>query len=202
MEEDERASIVPVSTAAPVWAKFFTVAPLVLVGTRRPDGVHDLAPKHMAMPLGWQNYFCFACTPSHETYRNAVASGAFTVSFPGPDQVVAASLAAAPRGDAATKPSLAALPTFPAREVDGVLVEGCYLFLECCLNRVLDGFGEASLVIGEVVAASVDERALRMDDRDDNELIHDRPMLAYLPPGRFAAVDRSYSFPFPVDFSV
>ncbi len=200
MKHEERPAIIPVSTAAPVWAKFFVVSPLVLVGTLRADGTHDLAPKHMAMPLGWANYFCFVCTPAHETYANAVGRGAFTVSFPGPDQIVLASLAAAPHEVDSSKPSLAALETFPASAVPGVLVEGCYLFLECRLDRVVDGFGEASLVVGEVVAAGVDERALRAWERDDAELIHGRPLLAYLHPGRFAAVDRSFSFPFPVDF--
>lgn len=40
------------------------VAPLVIIGSREPDGGFDLAPKHMAMPVGWQNYYCFA-RPAH-----------------------------------------------------------------------------------------------------------------------------------------
>ena len=51
----------------PVWERVYMVAPLVLVGTREPDGRHDLAPKHMALPLGWQNYFGFVCAPRHST---------------------------------------------------------------------------------------------------------------------------------------
>ena len=57
---------VPIPVDKPIWSRFFTVAPLVLVGTREGDG-HDLAPKHMAMPLGWDNYFCFVCSPDHAT---------------------------------------------------------------------------------------------------------------------------------------
>ena len=49
----------------PVWERFFTVAPLVLIGTREADGSFDLAPKHMVLPLGWQNYIGFVCTPRH-----------------------------------------------------------------------------------------------------------------------------------------
>ena len=64
----------------PVWERFFTVFPLVLVGTREEDGGHDLAPKHLAMPLSWGNWFGFVCTPRHRTYQNAVRTGAFTVS--------------------------------------------------------------------------------------------------------------------------
>ena len=107
---------IPVSTETPIWSRFFTVAPLVIVGTREGDG-HDLAPKHMAMPLGWDNYFCFVCSPQHATQSNAQRTGQFTVSFPRPEQIVEASLAAAPREEDSSKPSLAAIPTSsrPAR---------------------------------------------------------------------------------------
>jgi flavin reductase (DIM6/NTAB) family NADH-FMN oxidoreductase RutF len=184
----------------PIWERVFTVAPLVIVGTREPDGSHDLAPKHMAMPLGWENRYGFVCTPRHATYANAVATGEFTVSFPRPEMVVTAGLAATSRAEDGSKPILAGLPTFPAAEVDGVLVEGCYLFLECRLERVVDGLGEASLLVGEIVAASVDEAALRVSDGDDASLVRQQPLLAYVHPGRFAPLAETYSFPFPADF--
>ncbi|MGQ9871755.1 flavin reductase [Leptodesmis sp.] len=96
------------------------MAPLVVIGTREPDGGYDLAPKHMAMPIGWENYFGFVCTPRHHTYQNVLREQAFTVSFPRPEQVVLASLSAAPRCEEDAKPALAALPILPASVVDGV----------------------------------------------------------------------------------
>jgi flavin reductase (DIM6/NTAB) family NADH-FMN oxidoreductase RutF len=193
--------IVPLPAVPELWQRVFTVAPLVLVGTLDPDGAPDLAPKHMAMPLGWSGRFCFACTPRHATYANAAARGAFTVSFPTPAQVVAAGLAATTREPDASKPALAALATMPARVVEGVLVEGAYLFLECELDRLVD-FAEESLVVGRVIAAAADERALRSVERDDADLLHELPLLAYLAPGRFAEIHDSRSFPFPADFRV
>ncbi len=195
-------AVVPISTDAPIWSRVFIVAPLVLIGTIEEDGSPDVAPKHMAMPLGWQNRFCFACSPRHATYRNAVARNAFTVSFPLPDRIVETSLAAGGRAADSSKPSLVAVPTFSARAVDGVLVEGSYLWLECELERVIDGFGENSLVIGDIVAAAADERALRDPERDDADLLHMLPLIAYLSPGRFARTDDTRAFPFPVDFSL
>ncbi|HSB40169.1 MAG TPA: flavin reductase [Gaiellaceae bacterium] len=189
---------VPIPTDSPVWASFFTVAPLVLVATREPDGRHDIAPKHMAMPLGWQNHYCFVCSPRHATYVNAVRTGEFTVSFPTAEQVIATSLAASPREKDGSKPSLAALETVPARVVDGVLVAGAYLTLECRLDRAIDGFGEDSIVAGEIVAASVRADAARGAEVDDQDLLAAGPLLAYLSPGRFASVGESRSFPFPL----
>jgi flavin reductase (DIM6/NTAB) family NADH-FMN oxidoreductase RutF len=183
-----------------LWAKTFLVAPLVLVGTLEADGRPDIAPKHMAMPLGWQNRYCFVCSPRHATLRNAVARGAFTVSFPRPSQIVEASLAAGARVEDSSKPSLGALRTFPATAVEGVLVEGCYLHLECRLERVVDGFGDNVLVVGEIVAAAAAEDAVRHSDDDDADVIAGSPLLAYLSPGRFAGIEESLSFPYPVDF--
>jgi flavin reductase (DIM6/NTAB) family NADH-FMN oxidoreductase RutF len=200
MYTTQRPDLVSLPTDEPVWTKVFLVSPLVLVGTLDDDGRPDVAPKHMAMPLGWQNLFCFVCSRRHATLRNAEARGAFTVSFPRPDHVLDASMAAGGRADDGSKPSLAALTTFPATTVEGPLVEGCYLYLECRLERIIEGFGENAIVVGKIVAAAAPEEALRVSDGDDADTIARNPILAYLSPGRFAAVDRSFSFPFPIDF--
>jgi flavin reductase (DIM6/NTAB) family NADH-FMN oxidoreductase RutF len=195
------ASLVRLPTEVPIWNRFFIVAPLVLVGTKEPDDSYDIAPKHMAMPLGWNDRYCFVCTPRHATYANVRARQEFTVSFPLPEAVVVSSLAATAREEDA-KPNLAALTTFPASVVDGVLVDGCYLYLECALDRVVEGFGDAVLVVGRVVAAHVDERGLRISESEDTEIIRDLPLLAYISPGRFARIEATDSFPFPGRFSL
>ena len=189
--------LVELDVRQPVWDRFFWVAPLVLVGTMEADGRHDLAPKHMAFPMGWENYFGFVCTPRHGTYGNIRRDGVFTVSYPRPAQLVLTSLAASPRCEAESKPALGALPVFPASQVEGVLLEGAGAFLECELERIVDGFGVNSLIVGKVVAARIAEDVERMDDGDDPSLIRQSPLLAYLNPGRFAAIDDSLSFPFP-----
>lgn len=200
MPHSTSTSLFDLDLAQPIWERFFSVAPLVVVGTREPDGSYDLAPKHMAMPLGWSNYFGFMCTPRHGTYSNARREGCFTVSFPNPEQVVLASLAAAPRCDRGDKPALAALPTFSAIAIDGVCLQDAYLFLECELEQIVDGFGENSLIAGQIVAARVREDALRTRDRDDADLLARAPLLAYLSPGRYSRIDRSFSFPFHTGF--
>jgi len=191
--------LVDLSTETPIWDRFFTVAPLVLVATKEGDR-HNIAPKHLAMPIGWENYFGFVCSPSHATYRNLEANPEFTVSFPGVDGILHATLAATPRLDDRSKPTLSAIPVFPARKVDGVLVEGCGLYLECGLDRVIDGFGTNSIVIGHVVAAAARREALRGHDVDDADLLHELRPLVYLAPGRVAEVSETNAFPFPADF--
>ncbi|KOR35609.1 MULTISPECIES: flavin reductase [Planktothricoides] len=179
-----------------LWERFFYVSPLVIVGSREEDGSYDLAPKSMTMPLGWDNYFGFICTPKHRTYANIKQSQSFTVTFPRPEQVVLTSLSAAPRCEDDSKPTLATLPTFPASKVDGIFLKDGYLFIECELDRIVDGFGENSLIAGKIVAVQVQEAALRMSDRDDQDLLLNSPLLAYLSPGRYATINHSCSFPF------
>ena len=89
--------IIELDAGKPIWDRCFMVAPLVLVGTRDEDGSLDLAPKHMAFPMGWQNYFGFVCSPRHQTHVNIERTGEFTVSYTKPSQVLYASLAASPR---------------------------------------------------------------------------------------------------------
>lgn len=199
-QTEDQQPRVAIPTDSPVWDRFFTVAPLVIVGTREGGGGYDLAPKHMAMPLGWRNFYCFVCSPRHATQHNVEATGEFTVSFPRPDQILQVSMAAGPRIEDGSKPSLAALETLPASTVDGVLVRGAYLWLECALERMVEGFGDNTLIIGRVLAASADERILRGSGADAGRPIQHPPLLAYLSPGRFASVAQSSSFPFHVDF--
>lgn len=196
---DRDVRLVEIETTSPVWDRFFTVAPLVLVGTTGPDGSPDFAPKHMVTPMGWDNYFGFVCTPGHATCRNARRTGEFTVSFPKPAQVLTSSLAASPRDARGGKSVLGLFRTIPTIVVDGACIEGAYLYFECRLFKTVDGFGENCLVTGEIVAARAEPSFLRSSDVDDQERLRQSPLFAYLPPGRFAAVARSNAFPFPAD---
>jgi flavin reductase (DIM6/NTAB) family NADH-FMN oxidoreductase RutF len=196
-ESSTPGHIIEIDTSVPVWEQFFTVAPLVLIGTRDADGSLDLAPKHMVTPMGWQNYFGFVCTPRHSTCRNIERSGVFTVSYPKPSQVLMTSLAASPREQTGDKPVIDYFKTFPAQHVDGEFIEDGYLYFECRHFRTIDGFGENCLITGEIVAAYADDKSIRHAESDDQETIHSSPLFAYLSPGRFAEIGSSNSFPFP-----
>jgi flavin reductase (DIM6/NTAB) family NADH-FMN oxidoreductase RutF len=193
-------SYVDLDISSPIWERFLWVAPLVLVGTVEEDGTYDLAPKHMVTPLGWDNYFGFVCTPRHATYRNVLRTKAFTVSYPRPGQLVHASLTAAPRCEDGRKTSLDGLPIVPAQHVQGPLLSGAYLQLECTFDRVVEGFGENGLIVGKIVAARVHRSAARARELEDERLIEESPLLVYLAPGQFARVDESHSFPLPAGF--
>ncbi|MGD8348763.1 MAG: flavin reductase [Gammaproteobacteria bacterium] len=200
MVENTSARLIELDTSDSIWERFFTVFPLVVIGTREADGSDDLAPKHLAIPMSWRNHFGFVCTPRHNTYTNILREREFTVTYVRPSQTVLASLAATPRSDDGSKPITRALPTFAAESVNAAFVEDGYLFLECELERMVDGLDENSLIIGRILSARVAEDALRGSDRDDEDLIYASPLLAYLYPGRFAEISGSAGLPFPAGF--
>ena len=196
-----KENLIALDMRTSIWNQFFTIAPLIVVGSKEGD-VYDLAPKHMATPLGLDNFFGFVCTPRHATYHNIKKEGFFTVSFPKPDEVVFASLAASPRytGDGKQKNIITNLPTFPATKGDAPFLEQAYLFFECEHFKTVDGFGQHSLICGKIIAAYVDEAYLRVSEQDEQEMVFNAPLLAYLAHGRFAKVQQTLAFPFPKNF--
>lgn len=204
MDTPEHTDIVSLDPEQSFWERFYMVASLVVIGTCNEDDTYNLAPKHMTTPMGWENYFGFVCTPRHKTYRNAVQSGAFTVSYPKPSQVVLASLAASPRSGPPEgpkrKPSLDQMDTWAAETIDGIFLEDAYLFFECELDRRVDDLGENSLLIGEITAVHVQKDALRVSEQEDGEVIRQNPLLAYLHPDRYTSIDETSAFPFPAGF--
>ncbi|HEY5739836.1 MAG TPA: flavin reductase [Gammaproteobacteria bacterium] len=200
MSDSESTHLIELDISEPIWESFFTVFPLVIVGSREADGRDDLAPKHLAIPMSWQNHFGFVCTPRHNTYQNIQRDKEFAVTYMRPSQTVLASLAASPRCDDGSKPITEAMPTFAAQSVKASFIQDGYLFLECELEQIVDNLGDNSLIIGRIVSARVAEDALRTSDRDDEDLVYTAPLLAYLYPGRFAEIKNSNKLPFPAGF--
>ena len=200
MGDTKAATLIELDTSSSIWESFFTVFPLVVIGTREADGSDDLAPKHLAMPMSWKNHFGFVCTPRHNTYQNIRRDRQFSVTYMRPSQTVLASLAATPRCEDGSKPITQALPTFAAETVNAAFVEDGYLFLECELQQIVDELGENSLIIGHIISARVAEDALRSSDQDDEDLLFKAPLLAYLYPGRFAEIASTNQLPFPAGF--
>ena len=192
---------ISLDTSQPVWKRFFMIAPLAVVGTREAGG-YDLAPKHMITPMGFDNYFGFVCTPAHGTYQNIQEHGEFTVSFPKPEQTLITSLSAAPRQAEISKTHqvIDALPTCRATEVDALFLQQSYLMFECKHFRTIDGFGLNSLITGEIIHAYVDPDYLRVSEQDEQQQLHENPLLAYVAEGRFARVADTWHFPFPKGF--
>ena len=196
MNKTQEQFAIPLSQDKPIWDQVFTVAPLVIIGSKNRDGSFNLAPKHLVTPLSWKDHFGFVCTSTHTTYNNIAREGVFTVSYPRPTQMIQTSLTAAPREEDDSKPALALLPTFPAQEIEGIFIEDAYLFFECELDRIIDGFDINSLVAGKIIAAYASADSIRGEAGNDADILAGAPLLAFLNWGRFARIRESFTFPF------
>lgn len=194
---DPLGEFIALEVKYPIWERFLYAAPLVLIGTADPDGTPNLAPKHRVIPLGWDNYVGFACTPAHSTYQNAKRENFFTVNYPRPEQVVLASMAAAPQCQEGTREFMDALDTIPATRGNAPLLQDAYVYLECELDRVVDDFGACSLVAGRVVAALVHRDARLTTERDPQDVILENPILSYVSPQRVTKIRHTHKFPRP-----
>lgn len=201
MEALSTKNLRPLDVSENLWDRVFTVAPLVIIGTVEGESF-DLAPKHMATPLGFGNYFGFVCTPRHSTYRNIEKTGEFTVSFPKPDQVVQTSLSATPRSQCSDKAKdvLQNLSVFRASTMHAPVIAGAYLYLECELFRIIEGFDDYSLITGKIRVAHADKDYLRVSEVDEREQLMKNPLLGYIAQGRYAKISETFNFPFPKDF--
>lgn len=203
MSEQHASAMVDITEDRELWSRAFLVHSLVIIGSKEEDGGYNLAPKHLALPLGFRRYFGFMGTPRKSTYRNVEREKVFTVSYPRPEQVIISSFTASQREEDDSKPVIEQVATEEARQIDGRFLKDAYLQLECRLTGVYGKFDEWEMVAGEIVAAYAHKDTLRTngDDMDDDRLIQDSPLLAYLYPNRFSIVKESHTFPFPKDFS-
>jgi len=67
MKNQRANNLIKLNTKESIWDHVFMIAPLIVVGTKEGEN-YDLAPKHMATPIGFSDFFAFICTPNHSTY--------------------------------------------------------------------------------------------------------------------------------------
>ena len=201
MNTIQRDKYIKLDNLTSIWDQIFSVAPMVIIGTKEKEG-YDLAPKHMAMPLGFGNYFGFVCTPRHNTFTNVSATGEFTVSFPLPDQIITTSLSASPRKDGISKSDgiVKALPILNAPSMDAPVIADAYFYLECVLFKIIEGFDDYSIITGTIRAAYAHRNYMKASEMDEQEQILNNPLLVYIAPGRFAKITETFDFPFPKNF--
>ena len=201
MKENVLNNFISLNPKESLWEHFYTVAPLIVVGSKN-NGDFNLAPKHMATPIGFSNYFGFVCTPRHVTYQNIKKEKKFTVSFVKPSQLVTASLAASPRGENKKnfKEVIKCLSTFSTSKKNNLFITDSYVLFECSLYKVIDGFDDYSIITGKIDTAWVHKEDKIYSDIDEQQHLYNNPLLVYISQGRFANVKETFNFPFPKNF--
>jgi len=176
--------------------QFFRSANLVLVTTLASSGVPNVAPKTQVMPVGRKGYWAFACCDRHHTYQNVIQQGEFVINFPGPELIEQVSQAAREFPPGTDEISEAGLTAMGSQEVRVPSIAECRVHLECKRYQVIDGYGEESLIVGEVVAVTVDEELVDAGA----ELLEEYPLLVYVYPGHYTGIEHVKRFRFPRNY--
>ena len=200
-EKDPLRDFISLDIKESIWEHFYTVAPLVVIGTKEDQGF-DLAPKHMVTPLGFSNFFGFVCTPRHKTYHNIKKHARFSVSFVKPDQILLSSLAAIPRCEVKdfSHEITNQIPTVTSNDGGSIFLKDSYVMLDCSSYKIIDGFDDYSLITGKINSAKVHKNYKIISDEGDQKQIYDHPLLAYIAQGRFASIKETLSYPYPKGF--
>lgn len=166
------------------WHPSPIIGQLVLVTTVNKDGVSNVAPKN------WISYMAFGpsiialgCSIKHWTAKNILRSGEFVINIPGAelvDTIWEAGYLDHPRPVESLK-----LTPIPSLKVKPPRIEECRAHLECILDKHFS-YGNEVIILGRIVAASIDKGAL--EAKDPYEYLR---MLVFLEDGTFGTVARA-----------
>ena len=144
------------------WHPSPLVGQIILVTSLNADGTSNIAPKSWVSMMAFDPpLLALGCNVEHWTGRNILERREFVVNVPDADLVEIAWKARElphPRPVEAT-----GLTPIPSLKVQPPSVEECHAHLECVLDQYLT-YGKELIVLGRIVAGTIDAEMLAMDD--------------------------------------
>jgi flavin reductase (DIM6/NTAB) family NADH-FMN oxidoreductase RutF len=145
------------------WRTVLYANPVVLVSTRSPAGVDNVAPYGMCMPISMDPpMFAIGVKPTRHTCQYIKRRGEFGINFLGPALKQACVLSAEEISPELSEFDHAGLGRFPAAEIDVALVAESPANMECRLEW-MHAAGDHDVMVGRIVAIWVDDAVLRED---------------------------------------
>jgi flavin reductase (DIM6/NTAB) family NADH-FMN oxidoreductase RutF len=99
-------------------------------------------------------------SPQRYSYEVIHKAEEFAINIPSPQLLHHVQYLGSVTGADLNKLELTKLPTFRARRVNTILIEGCVGWIECGLEQEIE-IGDHILLVGRVVAAAADDEAFR-----------------------------------------
>jgi flavin reductase (DIM6/NTAB) family NADH-FMN oxidoreductase RutF len=136
--------------------------PVVLASTLYGD-VKNVAPFGMNMPISSNPpLYAIGVRDSRDTYKNILETGEFVVAIPGPELVEEIEATAKRFPREVSEFEKAGLTPLASAVVKPFGVKECQANLECTLEWVKQA-GDHYIMVGRVVAASIDDRIYTED---------------------------------------
>ncbi|MCL4429729.1 MAG: flavin reductase family protein [Chloroflexi bacterium] len=144
------------------WAPSPLLGQIVLVSSLNEDGQSNVAPKSWISMMAFEpSLLALGCNLAHWTAQNILARQEFVVNVPG-DELVEIVWKSHTLPHPRPVENLGLTP-IPAQKVKPPLIAECKAHLECTYVQHL-AFGSEVIILGEIVAASVDREAVEAQD--------------------------------------
>ena len=144
------------------WSPSPLLGQIVLVTSLNEDGQSNVAPKSWLSMMAFEPpLLALGCNLAHWTAQNILCRQEFVVNVPG-DELAEVVWRSQTLPHPRTVERIGLTP-IPAQVVGPPLIEECKAHLECRLAQHL-AFGAELVLLGQVVAASMDREAVEADD--------------------------------------
>lgn len=144
------------------WTPSPLLGQIVLVTSLNEDGGSNVAPKSWISMMAFEpSLLALGCNLAHWTAQNILARQEFVVDIPG-DELVEIVWRSHTLPHPRPVESLGLTP-IPAQKVQPPLIAECKAHLECTFVQHLT-FGSEIIILGKIVAASVDREAVETQD--------------------------------------
>jgi flavin reductase (DIM6/NTAB) family NADH-FMN oxidoreductase RutF len=131
--------------------------PVYLVSTISKDGIFNLAPYGMVMPLCHKPLmYCLGTAHERDTYRNILATKEFVLNIPSADIINKINITATPFPPEINEFEDAKLTPIGSIKVSPPRVKECKAHFECEVEWMKDA-GDRTLIVAKVVVLSLDK---------------------------------------------
>lgn len=166
------------------WKPSPLIGQIVLVTSLNQDGQSNVAPKSWVSMMAFEpSMLALGCNLEHWTAQNILRSHEYVINIPGEDLVEVVW-----QSHTMPHPRLVedtGLTPIPAQEVKAPRIEECKAHLECRLDQQLT-YGKEVIIIGKIVAASIDRQAI--EAQDPYEYMR---LIAFLEAGTYGVIEET-----------
>jgi flavin reductase (DIM6/NTAB) family NADH-FMN oxidoreductase RutF len=138
--------------------------PVYLISTVSKSGVRNIAPYGMVMPVSYNPpIYVVGSDKDRDTYRNIVETEEFVLNIPTTSMLEKVNIAGVKFPAEIDEFEKAELTPIPALKVKPPLIAECKSHFECKLLSIYEITKTRVIIIGEVVAVSIDQNLFLKD---------------------------------------
>jgi len=185
-------NLTPMEKAGWLWSQFPIAQPITIVTTVSKEGKFNAAIKSWVTPVcssPW--FFTVSSSKASKTTSNILETKEFVINIPRKEHIQKVLVTSEPYSLGVNKLEKAGFSEIPSEKVKPPRIKECRAHLECKLawHRNVGNF---VLLVGEVVAASVDEDLYRIDMAEKQTLLG---QMLYFGTKAYGLVGEVKSFP-------